>query len=128
MKYPEKIPSENHSKIKKSNLTIRVNYSLAEKLEGRISFIKIKKNHSFSKQQWIVDAIREKLASDKRLLKKAQFPKKGKIDKRLNCSIDENLLQLLNEHLDHIQKSCDITTSKNSWIAQAINEKLEKET
>ncbi|MDX8430198.1 MAG: hypothetical protein SNF33_00075 (plasmid) [Candidatus Algichlamydia australiensis] len=114
-------------KIKMSSVSIRVNYSTASKLEALISHIKAHKNHSFSKQQWIIDAIREKIENDKRLLKKTKFPKKGNVDKRLNCKIDEKLLSLLNEHLDTIENSYSIKTSKNSWISQAINEKMERD-
>lgn len=123
----EKTDSNHPKKIKRSSFAVRVNYSTAERLENLVSNIKAKKNYSFSKQQWITDAIREKLESDQRLIKKTKFPKKVKIDKRLFCLIDEGLLEKLNGHLKHLQDSCDITASKNSWITQAINEKMEND-
>ena len=68
----EKIESENEmdfSSHKSKYLRFKLNKQLQEKIEGKINFIK-KFRRSYSKKQWFIEAVHEKLEREEEKAKK----------------------------------------------------------
>jgi hypothetical protein len=102
---------------------VKVGNHLFSRLVEHINELAFLKNVQISKQDWLAEAIEEKLQSDKdqlgddeQLRQKSVFPK---ISKRLNDELESRV---------NVFKQSRISYSKKQWIVDAIYEKLDRDT
>lgn len=99
---------------------IEIGDSLHKKIDTHIKALSLDdRNHS--KQSWIIEAIKEKLSTEKqnafKMLSKGKF---------LNLSMSKKLMQEVEEKVT-AHKAIRKSYSKKKWILEAIYEKFDKE-
>lgn len=101
------------------NICFKVGKSLYCRLGNHIRALKHLGRHG-SKNDWMVDAIREKLSRETETVK--DIPEQ----KAVNISVDPALRQALEKRVHFIKKFIPKYSAKK-WIIEALHEKLEKE-
>ena len=105
--------------VPEKSYAIRIDDHLHRKLEKHLKILKFIEHQKQSKQNWIVEAVKDKLKRD---LDLKEIPK----DKRLVFKIDNTLSKQVSKQVDILKKFKN-SYSKKQWFVEAINEKLEKE-
>lgn len=101
--------------------TIQIGDSFSERLDRHISLLKLIEKKDLYKQQWVVDAIIEKLKKDEAIPPNA-LPK----DKHLSLKINKDLRRRI-ENIVCSLKNVRRTYSAKQWIIEAISEKLSED-
>ena len=128
MKKPISVaPLPNLSKRKSFPLTISTH--LFDLLKSRVLKIKSQEDYSYTRQQWINQAIKEKIEIDKQKQKKNStvFYKQPK-QKRLALLLEDKIVEEIDALLSERRVMGDVSFSKKSWIIEAIKEKLSRDT
>lgn len=103
-------------------LPLRVGPSLSSRLEDHLYLLKKIGGSRVTKQNWIIEAIREKLDRDVA----ESVPCQANKDRRMVLKLDPNTLETLKSRID-LSRRIGASYSKNKWVLEAIDEKLEKE-
>lgn len=102
---------------------------LFDLLKSKIFKIKSQENYSCTRQQWINQAIREKIEIDKEKYKRNNTALKRQLkQKRLSLLLEDKVIQEIDALLKARRLLGDISFSKKSWIIEAIKEKLSRDT
>lgn len=99
--------------------TVTISPYLHNRLEQLILIAKISNPGRQTKQKWVLDAIKEKLAREEK--SKEIIP-----ERKLNLKIDDSTFKKLKRRVELI-KQFRTSYSKKQWIVDAILEKLEKD-
>ena len=120
-------PLTNLSKRKCFPLTISTH--LFDLLKSRVLKIKSQEDYSYTRQQWINQAIREKIEIDKEKQKNINtvLYKQPK-QKRLALLLEDKIVEEIDALLSKRRTMGDVSFSKKSWIIEAIKEKLSRDT
>jgi hypothetical protein len=90
--------------------------------------IKSQENYSCTRQQWINQAIREKIEIEKEKQKKNNTVlHKESRQKRLSLLLEDKVVEEINALLNERRAMGDVSFSKKSWIIEAIKEKLARD-
>lgn len=120
-------PLSNLPKRKSFPLTIST--YLFDLLKLRVLKIKSQENYSCTRQQWINQAIREKIEIEKEKQKKINTVlHKESRQKRLSLLLEDKVVEEINALLNERRAMGDASFSKKSWIIEAIKEKLARDT
>jgi hypothetical protein len=120
-------PLPNLSKRKSFPLTISTH--LFDLLKSRVLKIKSQEDYSYTRQQWINQAIREKIEIDKEKQKKnSTVLYKQPKQKRLALLLEDKIVEEIDALLSERRALGDVSFSKKSWIIEAIKEKLSRDT
>lgn len=111
------LPEEPNAK----GYTVKIDEQLFKRLEKHIKVLKRIEQTGISKQTWITDAIKEKLAKDKDP-GNMDLPKERHLTLKINDPINEKIDAKVN-----ILKQLQASYSKKKWLLEAIYEKLESE-
>lgn len=103
-----------------SRITLRISPSFSERIDGHLLALKKMKKQRTKKQEWIAEAIIEKLQRDKNDLAQEES------EKRLNLPVSSDLAQMVDSRIE-ILRRMGISRSKNRWVIDAIAEKLDRE-
>ena len=119
-------PLSNLPKRKSFPLTIST--YLFDLLKLRVLKIKSQENYSCTRQQWINQAIREKIEIEKEKQKKINTVlHKESRQKRLSLLLEDKVVEEINALLNERRAMGDVSFSKKSWIIEAIKEKLARD-
>lgn len=119
-------PLSSLSKRKSFPLTIST--YLFDLLKLRVLKIKSQENYSCTRQQWINQAIREKIEIEKEKQKKINTVlHKESRQKRLSLLLEDKVVEEINALLNERRAMGDVSFSKKSWIIEAIKEKLARD-
>lgn len=99
--------------------TVTISPHIHERLERHILILKKLIDRSATKQRWLIDSIREKLAKD---ASNQQVPKAN----TLNVKIDDELDKQVLKRIEFIKKF-RFSYSKKQWLVDAVLEKLERD-
>lgn len=105
--------------IRDMGYTVSVSPHIFNRLEQHILFVKRLSNRNETRQNWVLEAIKDKLTRDERC---HDIPKEC----RLNLKIDEITAQKLFKRVELIKKF-RTSYSKKQWILDAILERLDRE-
>ena len=105
--------------VKDMGYTVSVSPHIFNRLEQHILFVKRLSNRNETRQNWVLEAIRDKLTRDDR---SQDVPKEC----RLNLKIDETTATKLFKRVELIKKF-RTSYSKKQWILDAILERLERD-
>ena len=111
---------------------LKVSSFLFSKINDKISILKHLRNYSVSKQEWISEAIKEKLERDSKKIRQIKeiinnSPVQKSASKQITLFIDSTSDKEIDSHLDVLKQVGDPSIPKKSWIIEAIKEKLSKE-
>lgn len=119
-------PLSNLPKRKSFPLTISI--YLFDLLKSRVLKIKSQEDYSCTRQQWINQAIREKLEIEKEKQKKINTVlHKESRQKRLSLLLEDKVVEEIDALLNERRAMGDVSFSKKSWIIEAIKEKLARD-
>lgn len=99
--------------------SIRVGENLYNRICKHIERLKKFQDSSYSRGQWINDAIKNKLEKE---IKGNTIA----VDKHLNTRIDVKLIEMINQQVT-IMKKFNSSYSKQKWFVEALSDKLEDE-
>ena len=113
---------------KRKSFPLTISIYLFDLLKSRVLKIKSQENYSCTRQQWINQAIREKIEIEKGKQKKnnAGLHKQAK-QKRLALLLEDKVVKEIDALLNERRAMGDISFSKKSWIIEAIKEKLARD-
>ncbi len=114
----------------RKSFPLTISSLLFEEIEATVKKIKTEEDYSCSKQQWILQAIREKIKREKERLLEDQINSANKAPsdrKRMSLMIEEELVEEINSLVQIKRNQGDNSFSKKSWITEALLEKLEAE-
>ena len=106
---------------KKRKYTLRITRTLVERLNRHLSYLKFVKNRRFSKRSWVLDALREKIESEKKS-DIPDIPKRGVI----LLELEDELARELDAKV-RLVRDVRGSYSIKSWMVDAIEEKLERD-
>lgn len=102
------------------NYCVTVSPILHKKIDKHVSVFKNLLKQELRKQDWIIEAIKEKLERD--------VPSQEIIkEKSMGLHLDPLLHQRIGKHVD-MKRQFHFSFSKNKWILDAIQERLDQET
>jgi hypothetical protein len=101
--------------------SIRIGESFYGRLSNHINLIKHFHNHAYSKQIWIIEAIKERLEKEEK-----SEDLSLNIDKYLNFKLDEKTQDRVEKRVK-ILSQFSKSFSRKKWILEAIEEKLNRE-
>lgn len=110
---------------KRKSYTFKIGFSLFQRLDNILQNLTQIKNYEVTKQQWVTEAIKEKNKRDMAQLEKVKA-KTGPI-KRITIFIDEISQHEIQKQLETLKQSSDPCLTQNSWIIEAIQEKLARD-
>lgn len=113
---------------KRKSFPLTISTYLFDLLKSRVLKIKSQENYSCTRQQWINQAIREKIEIEKEKQKKINTVlHKESRQKRLSLLLEDKVVEEINALLNERRAMGDISFSKKSWIIEAIKEKLARD-
>lgn len=119
---------ENQNQLfhKRKACAIKISFPLFRKLDETIQRLKKSRNYGVSKQEWITEAIREKIAKDKVKIAKIEknFLSSEVKPKQITLFLDVKSDNEIKKQLEVLRSAGDPTFSKKCWIIEAIKEKL----
>lgn len=120
------IENKNQPFYKRKACSIKISFPLFRKLDETIQRLKKSRNYGVSKQEWITEAIREKIAKDKVKIAKIEktFLASEEKPKQLTLFLDIKSDNEIKKQLEVLRIAGDPTLSKKCWIIEAIKEKL----
>lgn len=120
------IENKNQPFYKRKACAIKISFPLFRKLDETIQRLKKSRNYGVSKQEWITEAIREKIAKDKVKIAKIKktFLASEEKPKQLTLFLDIKSDNEIKKQLEVLRSAGDPTLSKKCWIIEAIKEKL----
>lgn len=105
---------------KQSRIILRMSPSFSGRIDGHLLALRKMKKQRTKKQEWIAEAIIEKLQQDEDDLAQEES------EKRLNLPVSPSLAQMVDSRIE-ILRRMGINRSKNRWVIDAIAEKLDRE-
>lgn len=127
MENEQTLPSDKSKNEKNASINHFQSYSLSigenlwNRIDKHINLLKHLDNKSISKQNWVKEALEERLA----LSEKADFDKIPKA-KHMNFKINESLNFKIEQEVKVIKKLRK-SYSKKKWIVDALYDKLDRE-
>jgi len=110
---------------KRRSFPLTISLRLFDLLGLEVLRIKSRENYSFTRQQWITQAIRGKIQKEKLRHKKNKIAThRQSTQKRLSLLLEDRLIKEIDASLKERREQGDVSFSKKSWIIEAILEKL----
>jgi len=106
---------------RKRKYTLRITRTLVERLNRHLSYLKFVKNKRSSKRSWVLEALREKIESEKKS-DIPDIPKRGVI----LLELEDDLARELDAKV-RLVRDVRGSYSIKSWMVDAIEEKLERD-
>jgi len=116
---------QSRSSPTRKSYTFKIGFSLFQRLDKIVQNLTQIKNYEVSKQQWVTEAIKEKTKRDAVQIEKVKA--KAEPLKRVTILIDETSQHEIQKQLETLRQSNDPCLTQNSWIIEAIQEKLARE-
>ena len=114
---------------KRKSFPLTISTHLFDLIKSRVFKIKSQENYSCTRQQWINQAIREKIEIEKEKQKKINTVlHKESRQKRLSLLLEDKVVKEIDALLNERRAMGDASFSKKSWIIEAIKEKLARDT
>lgn len=108
---------------RKFDYSLKIPVSLLERIDAHISRLKYLDNNCQSRQRWLIEAFKERLKNESNPEEKIA-PEDIPPPKSLSFKVDENIHEKL-EKKAAFQKKFQGTFSKNLWMLQAIEKKIQ---
>lgn len=113
--------SSSEELTKLGNYALRVGEDLHARINKYIHIVKYLKDKKLTKQNWIKEAVIEKLEKDKEV-----SPDSISREKFLNFKLEYSLIRAIERQVE-ITKKFRYSYSKKKWFEEAFYEKLERE-